>query len=107
MAVQGPEARKLIQQDVDFDLSSMKPFDVAHNVSYLGKTIMLIDERSKSTSCCISFLASGPCTANCPYWFETFSTSTSKSLAWDLIQSKSLSVLAALTTNKNVSWSSL
>ena len=41
LAVQGPEARKLIQEDVDFDLSSMKPFDVAHNVSYLGKTIML------------------------------------------------------------------
>ncbi|MDT3959460.1 glycine cleavage system aminomethyltransferase GcvT [Staphylococcus kloosii] len=41
LAVQGPEARKLIQQDVDFDISSMQPFDVAHNVSYLGKTIML------------------------------------------------------------------
>lgn len=41
LAVQGPEARKLIQQDVDFDISTMKPFDVAHNVSYLGKTIML------------------------------------------------------------------
>lgn len=41
LAIQGPKARKLIQQDVDFDLSSMKPFDVVHSVSYLGKTIML------------------------------------------------------------------
>lgn len=41
LAIQGPDARKIIQQDLDIDISEMKPFDVVHSVTYLGTHIML------------------------------------------------------------------
>ena len=41
LAVQGPEARGLIQEHVDIDVSEMKPFEFKTNVSCFGKNVIL------------------------------------------------------------------
>lgn len=41
LAIQGPNARNLVQQHVDVDVSSMKPFEFKQNVAFFGKNVIL------------------------------------------------------------------
>ena len=41
LAVQGPEARKLVQDNVDVDVSEMAMFEFKQNVDLFGKTVIL------------------------------------------------------------------
>ncbi|WP_436859911.1 glycine cleavage system aminomethyltransferase GcvT [Staphylococcus caeli] len=41
LAIQGPNARDLVQQNVDIDVSEMKPFEFKQNVTCFGKNVIL------------------------------------------------------------------